>query len=113
MPAAVSRPGSPAIYTIPYGALLGRKNDNLLVAGRAISATHEAQSSTRVIPICMTLGEAAGTAAAQAVGAGIPAAELPAEQLRAVLQKNGAILSPGAPDRELVGKQPVTESITV
>lgn len=104
---------SPAIYTIPYGALLGRKNDNLLVAGRAISATHEAQSSTRVIPICMTLGETAGTAAAQAVGAGIPAAELPAEQLRAVLQKNGAILSPGAPDRELVGKQPVTESITV
>lgn len=104
---------SPAIYTIPYRALLGKANDNLLVAGRAISATHEAQSSTRVIPVCMTLGEAAGTAAALAVRAGIPAAELSVEQLRTVLQKNGAILSPGAPDREFVLVQSVKESITV
>ena len=48
----------------------------------------------------MAEGEAAGTAAALAVRAGIPAVEFPAEQLRSVLQKNGAILSPGASGSE-------------
>lgn len=51
-------------YTIPYRSLLPIEFDNLLVAGRCISATHEAQASIRIMPICACLGEAAGTAAA-------------------------------------------------
>ena len=39
-------------YTIPYRCLLPRELDNLLVAGRCISATHEAQASVRIMPIC-------------------------------------------------------------
>ncbi len=54
-------------YTIPYRSLIPKNADNLLVAGRCISTTHEAQASIRIMPIVCTLGEAAGTAAAIAV----------------------------------------------
>lgn len=50
-------------YTIPYRSLIPKDADNLLVAGRCISTTHEAQASIRIMPIVCTLGEAAGTAA--------------------------------------------------
>ena len=53
----------PRIYGIPFGALCPLRTANLLVAGRAVSATHDALASTRVIPISMAEGEAAGTAA--------------------------------------------------
>lgn len=49
-------------YTIPYRSLLPKEYKNLLVAGRCISATHEAQASVRIMPICATMGEAAGVA---------------------------------------------------
>ncbi len=51
-------------YDIPYRCLVPREIDNLLVAGRCISVTHEALGSTRVMFQCMALGEAAGIAAA-------------------------------------------------
>jgi FAD-dependent oxidoreductase family protein len=54
-------------YHIPYRRLIPKNVDNLLVAGRCISTTHGANGSTRVMPICMALGQAAGTAAAIAV----------------------------------------------
>ena len=49
-------------YTIPYRSLIPIGLNNLLVAGRCISSTHEAQSSYRIMPICATLGQAAGVA---------------------------------------------------
>ena len=51
-----------AYYYIPYRALLPKEYDNLLVAGRCISATHAAQSSIRILPVCASMGEAAGVA---------------------------------------------------
>ena len=53
-------------YYIPYRSLLPKEYDNLLVAGRCISATHNAQSSIRIMPICVSMGEAAGVAVAVA-----------------------------------------------
>ena len=50
-------------YTIPYRCLVPKGSRNLLVAGRCISSTHEAQASYRIMPICCCLGEAAGIAA--------------------------------------------------
>jgi hypothetical protein len=47
-------------YQIPYRCLCPRKIENLLVAGRCISATHEAMGSCRVIGTCLAMGEAAG-----------------------------------------------------
>lgn len=52
-----------AYYQIPYRSLLPRGIDGLIVAGRCISATHEAQASLRVAGTCFALGEAAGIAA--------------------------------------------------
>lgn len=46
-------------YTIPYRSLLPKEYDNMLVAGRCISTTHEAQASIRIMAICACLGEAA------------------------------------------------------
>ena len=58
-------------YEIPYRCLVPRAVDGLLVAGRCISTTHEALASTRLTPTVMTLGQAAGTAAALAVEGGV------------------------------------------
>jgi hypothetical protein len=49
---------------IPLGCLQSRSIENLFVAGRCISCTHEAQASIRVTGTCMATGEAAGVAAA-------------------------------------------------
>jgi hypothetical protein len=54
-------------YEIPYRCLVPKKVEQLLVAGRCISATHEAQGSSRTSPACMALGQAAGTAAALSI----------------------------------------------
>lgn len=51
-------------YDIPYGCLVPQKIDNLLLAGRCISGSHEAHASYRVQCICMAIGAASGTAAA-------------------------------------------------
>ena len=53
-------------YYIPYRSLLPKEYDNLLVVGRCISASHEAQSSVRIMPICASMGQAAGVAIANA-----------------------------------------------
>ena len=50
-------------YNIPLRCLTPREGRNLLVAGRCISATHEALGSVRIQPTCMATGQAAGTAA--------------------------------------------------
>lgn len=53
-------------YTIPYGCLVPKGVDGLLLSGRNISGTHMAHSNFRAMPICMGIGEAAGVAAALA-----------------------------------------------
>jgi hypothetical protein len=55
---------APSPYGIPYRSLYSRNIENLFFAGRNISATHSALSSTRVMATCATLGQAVGTAAA-------------------------------------------------
>ena len=55
---------APSPYGIPYRCLYSVNIDNLFCAGRNISVTHTAMSSTRVMATCATLGQAVGTAAA-------------------------------------------------
>jgi hypothetical protein len=57
---------TPSPYGIPYRSLYSRNVENLFFAGRNISATHMALTSTRIIATCAVLGQAAGTAAAVA-----------------------------------------------
>ena len=79
-------------YTIPYRCLLPQGTDNLLVAGRCISGTHEAQASFRIMPVCCTLGEAAGTAAAIAKEDNCRVDEVDINKLKNTLKKNGAFI---------------------
>ena len=79
-------------YTIPYRSLLPKDFDNLVVAGRCIGATHEAQASIRIMPICICLGKAAGTAAALAKKTGVAAADVNVEALRGRLREKGAFV---------------------
>lgn len=58
---------APSPYGLPYRALYSKNIDNLMFAGRNISATHSAMSSTRVMATCGTLGQAAGTGAMLAI----------------------------------------------
>jgi len=87
----------PGAYGIPYRCLLPRGLDNVLVAGRCISATHEALASARVMAQCMAMGEAAGTAAALAVRHGCSTRQVDMAVLRQSLTAQGAILDDGIP----------------
>lgn len=62
---------APSPYGIPYRSLYSANVKNLFFAGRNISATHAAMSSTRVMATCSLLGQAMGTAAAICVNEGI------------------------------------------
>lgn len=77
-------------YTIPYRCLLPVGTKNLLVAGRCISSTHEAQASYRIMPIVCCIGEAAGTAAGVACRAHTSLRGVDVEQVRAILKAGGA-----------------------
>jgi glycine/D-amino acid oxidase-like deaminating enzyme len=80
------------VYNIPYRSLLPESIDNLLVAGRCISADHRAHHATKEIPACMATGQAAGTAATLAMAArtSVQAVDVPALQQK--LREAGAIL---------------------
>ncbi len=69
-PASLLHP-TPSPYGIPYRVLYSKNIENLFFAGRNISATHAAMSSTRVMGTCAVLGQAMGTAAGMCAARGI------------------------------------------
>lgn len=79
-------------YGVPYRSLLPKGVEQLLMAGRCLSADSTAAGAVRVMPPCMAMGQAAGTAAALAVKDGVTVRSLDAQKLRQVLKKNGAWL---------------------
>ena len=79
-------------YTIPYGCLLPKKIDNLLLAGRNISGTHMAHSNYRVMPICVGMGHAAGTAAAMSVKTKTGLRSLNVSEIQKILIEQGVVL---------------------
>jgi len=80
-------------YDIPLRCLVPQCIDNLLVAGRCISGTHEAHSSYRVMPIAMATGHAAGVCAAISAGSGKPPRDIPARDVQQELIRQGASLA--------------------
>lgn len=79
-------------HEIPYRCLVPLKVENLLVAGRCLSATFEAQAAVRVQPNMRATGQAAGTAAAICSREGILPRALDGRRLREVLIDQGANL---------------------
>ena len=79
-------------YEIPYRCLVPQTVEDLLVAGRCISTTHEALASTRLTPTVMTFGQAAGTAAALSLAAGVTPRNVDVRALRERLIADGVDL---------------------
>jgi len=79
-------------YHIPYRCMVPVNRGNLLVAGRCISADRAAFGSLRIMPVCMALGQAAGTAAALSLKTGVDFSEVDTEQLRRNLEDQDALV---------------------
>ena len=79
-------------YTIPYRVMVPKKFDNLLVTGRCVSATHEAQASLRIMSTVCTLGEAAGVAASVAVSDKTTMKDVDVQKVRSILREKGACI---------------------
>lgn len=79
-------------YQIPFGILVPRTTQQLLVAGRCVSATHEALGAVRVMPCAFAMGHAAGIAAALAATSGAQPGELDVRAIQRRLSEQGAVL---------------------
>lgn len=79
-------------YQVPYRCLVPKGSINLLVAGRCLSATHDAHASVRSMGQCMATGQAAGTAASIAVENKISVQDVSIDTLQAKLLATGSIL---------------------
>jgi hypothetical protein len=77
-------------YDIPLRCLIPLSPDGLLVAGRCISASHEALSSVRVMPACVATGHAAGVCAALSSRDGIDPRDVPYRDVQLELARQGA-----------------------
>ena len=85
-------PESRGFNHLPYRMTVPPSLDNLWVAGRCASMTHEAQSAARVTGACFVMGQAAGTAVDLALQAGCAAGEVNVHSLQARLEAAGAYL---------------------
>ncbi len=74
-------------YEIPYRSLVPLEVEQLLVAGRCISADHVAHGRTRNMPACMATGQAAGVAAAVAVASGTKVRDVDVTKVQKILRK--------------------------
>jgi hypothetical protein len=80
-------------YDIPFGCLIPKNLKNVLIAGRILSSTREANGSARVMGTCLATGEAAGTAAAIcAKKKHGDVRKVDVAELRAVLKRQGAVV---------------------
>ena len=80
------------VYEIPYGCFVPSRGENLLVAGRCLSAEHEAVASARVTAQCFGYGHAIGHAATLALREGMAPRAIEGRDLRLVLNRDGARL---------------------
>ncbi|NQT11258.1 MAG: FAD-dependent oxidoreductase, partial [Planctomycetes bacterium] len=83
----------PIVGNIPYGCLLPKGVDNLLVVGKSFSVDHDTGIGARMQRDLQHLGEAAGVAAALAVGDGTTARGVPIEKLQRELVRIGVLRS--------------------
>lgn len=84
------KPGT--TYQVPYRILVATDLDNLWIAGRCASATHEGMAGLRVQSHCHVMGQAAGTAAAMSLDGDVRAAEVDVPQLQKRLIGAGVFL---------------------
>lgn len=89
---AVSYPAEGVFPTIPLSAMIPRDVPGMLVAGRAVSSDHAANSALRVQAACMAMGQAAGAAAAIAAVRDCDVRAVPLQEIRDALRSLGAVV---------------------
>jgi hypothetical protein len=85
-------PESRGFNELPYRMLVPEAIDNLLVAGRCASMNHDGQSAARVSGACFAMGEAAGFAAALALGGNTIPRDIAVDKLQLQLKQAGAFI---------------------
>jgi hypothetical protein len=85
-------PESRGFNELPYRMLTPEGIDNLLVAGRCASMTHDGQSAARVSGACFAMGEAAGSAAALALSGNTIPRDVAVDRLQTQLKQQGAFI---------------------
>jgi hypothetical protein len=90
-------PQSRGFNELPYRMLVPATIDNLLMAGRCASMTHDGQSAARVSGACFAMGESAGTAAALALSGNTLPRDIAVEKLQQQLQQQGAFIGRDQP----------------
>lgn len=80
------------VASVPLRALIPKKSNNFLVAGRCVSSDRMANSALRVQASSMAMGQAAAAAAVLANKLGISPREVPIKELKKLLGNHGGIL---------------------
>jgi hypothetical protein len=80
------------VPTLPFGCLIPKDSERILVAGRTLSSDKLAHSALRVEASCMAMGQAAGAAAAMGALRKQPSRQVPLEELRQTLRRHHAIV---------------------
>ena len=81
-------------YNLPLGTLIPMNTKDFIVAEKSISVTNIVNGTTRLQPVCMLIGQAAGTLASLAVSMGISPAEVPVRKVQNRLLDDGAYIMP-------------------
>lgn len=79
-------------YEIPYRCLLAAGLDNVLIAGRCVSSTQAGHGAIRIIPACVAMGQAAGTAAARSLAESVSVRDIDTNALIADLIEQKALV---------------------
>jgi hypothetical protein len=82
--------------TVPLGCLVPRRVDGLIAAEKSIGVTHAVNGVTRLQPIVMNIGQAAGALAARAVEINVPPRDVPVRDVQQSLLDAGCLLMPFA-----------------
>jgi len=80
------------VYEVPYGCLVPQRGERIIMAGRCLSAQHEAVASARVTAQCFSYGHAAGIAASVSLREAMPLRSVRGADVRRLLNRDGARL---------------------
>jgi Dehydrogenases (flavoproteins) len=84
--------GGDGIYTIPFSSMLPVEMPGVIAAGKCVAADTGAFAAIRTMPVCLAMGEAAGTAAAIALKKGVPPSAVPVSEIQRPLKAAGHLL---------------------
>ena len=81
-------------YSLPLGCLIPTGTNNFIVAEKSISVTNLVNGTTRLQPVCLLVGQAAGALAAISIQLGLSPEKVPVRMVQEKLLENGAFLMP-------------------